>query len=150
MLERWKEEGLNEQGMEKYNQEMQYYKKRLSYLQNPAKLEIKIEELNGKKETLDNTLESLKNDLDSCNKLLVDLAVSTVLQDESSMKKIVDGWIATRESEINKLSSEIETDKRTIRLIDELNSDVFFHKSCYIDTEAHLLYDSKQRFVEDN
>ena len=148
-LERWKENGLNEYGMEKYNQEMQYYKKRLSYLQNPAKLEIKIEELNGKKETLDNTLESLKNDLDSCNKILVDLAVSTVLQDESSMKRIVDGWIATRESKISKLSSEIETDKRTIRLIDELNSDVFFHKNCYIDAEAHLLYNSKQRFVED-
>lgn len=123
---------------------------RLDYLNNPSKIKLKINDLKKRKEDLNSLLLNLRNDLNSCYKILTDLSVSTVLKDEDSMKKIVDGWIETRKNKVNELSLKLSKDERNIRLIDELtNSQIFFHESCIVDNDSHLLYDSEKRFKDD-
>lgn len=84
------------------------------------KMKLLISEIEQRLEGLNATYESLNNDLTTCNWVLTDIAKLTVLKNESSMQIIVNGWIETRQKELQELRDKQKLFEENKKLFDGL------------------------------
>lgn len=103
----------------KLSREKKYFK---VFQSNNAKekMNLYISEIEQRLEGLRSTYYSLSNDLTTCGWILRDIAKLTVLKDESSMQKIVDGWIDNRQKELHELRDKQKALKESKVLFDNL------------------------------